>query len=218
MLITRRAYTETIETETIRLRNNVMRWYFFGVPIFTRKDEVWTKGAKVSDELRRKVLHLDHYECVYCGACGPKVILSIDHRVPQIEGGITTESNLLTACKPCNSAKHGRTPEDAIMPLRFGRFRDAPAKKVQRPIRSIGLTPEGERLVSRIKKAWEVLICAWVSLCVCYFAYAAVASQSDNPTQAGLYGLMSLLSAMLLFVLRYKIRHTSTNTDAVLNT
>jgi 5-methylcytosine-specific restriction endonuclease McrA len=121
MFITRATWTETIETETTRVRNRITRWSIFGIPLFTTRDEVFRKGASISQELRERVLYTDGYQCVYCGTSYLQE-LAIDHRVPQVDGGETIESNLLTACRFCNSRKNGRTPEDAGMPLRFGRY------------------------------------------------------------------------------------------------
>lgn len=121
MLYTRRVYTETIETKTFRIQNDVARWYFLGIPVLTQKQEVWRKGAAVDDKLRARVLFHDAYMRVYCGVYHRNE-LTIDHRVPQIQGGVTTWSNLLTACRSCNSSKSGRTPEEANMPLAYGRY------------------------------------------------------------------------------------------------
>lgn len=46
--------------------------------------------------------------CVYCGA----EATALDHVVPQIKGGSSKRGNLVPACKPCNSAKGGRTLEE----------------------------------------------------------------------------------------------------------
>ncbi|MFN8180124.1 MAG: HNH endonuclease [bacterium] len=81
---------------------------------------------------RRAIYKRDQYECVYCGvrvipdyeASGEDVhdVASVDHVVP----GAKDEANLVTACRSCNSAKSNRTPEQAHMYPRYGRFRAAP--------------------------------------------------------------------------------------------
>jgi hypothetical protein len=55
----------------------------------------------------------DFYTCRYCGAISKG--LSIDHVIPGCQGGTSEESNLVAACRHCNSKKNGRTPEQAGM-------------------------------------------------------------------------------------------------------
>lgn len=121
MVIAQSTWTETIETETARVRYQVIRWHLLGIPLFTRRSEVSRKGAAISQELRQRVLWADAYQCVYCGTHYMQE-LAIDHRVPQVDGGETSEGNLQTACRSCNSRKGGRTPEEASMLPRFGRY------------------------------------------------------------------------------------------------
>jgi len=47
--------------------------------------------------------------CWYCG--GEGLPLALDHVIPRIQGGSDDPDNLVPACKPCNSSKGGRTPE-----------------------------------------------------------------------------------------------------------
>lgn len=44
-------------------------------------------------------------ECVYCG--GPSE--TVDHVIPLARGGWEHESNLVPACRPCNSGKKDRS-------------------------------------------------------------------------------------------------------------
>lgn len=62
------------------------------------------------DRVRFEVFERDSYTCTYCGYQGDDVVC--DHRVPLIKGGTSDTDNLVTACKPCNSGKAGRTPEE----------------------------------------------------------------------------------------------------------
>jgi len=58
--------------------------------------------------------------CCYCrvplipGDPGPQGA-TVDHRVPLIQGGTNAPSNLLAACRSCNSSKSYKTPEQAAM-------------------------------------------------------------------------------------------------------
>ena len=67
--------------------------------------------------LRAQVLERDGYRCRYCGDPEyPREWLVADHVVPA-PGGETSLDNLVTACRPCNKSKGGRTPEEAGMSL-----------------------------------------------------------------------------------------------------
>ncbi len=64
---------------------------------------------------KKSVLLRDRHRCAYCGRGGT----TIDHVVPQCQGGRSTWDNLVTACSRCNNVKDGRTPEQARMPLLY---------------------------------------------------------------------------------------------------
>ena len=55
----------------------------------------------------------DDYRCQYCGNHAD----SIDHVVPRSRGGRDVWDNLAAACRPCNSRKRDRTPDEAGMRL-----------------------------------------------------------------------------------------------------
>lgn len=61
-------------------------------------------------QLRFSVLQRDGFRCRYCGRTSrePGVVLHVDHVVPLVAGGATTEDNLLTACEECNLGKATR--------------------------------------------------------------------------------------------------------------
>jgi hypothetical protein len=52
-----------------------------------------------------------------CSYCGLECVPTIDHVVPRSRGGDDTPSNLVVACRSCNSRKGARTPEEAGMVL-----------------------------------------------------------------------------------------------------
>jgi 5-methylcytosine-specific restriction endonuclease McrA len=62
---------------------------------------------------RRAVFARDDYRCQYCGEHAD----SIDHVVPRSRGGPHDWENLAAACRPCNTAKRDRTPDEAGMRL-----------------------------------------------------------------------------------------------------
>jgi hypothetical protein len=60
--------------------------------------------------IRERIFYRDKYTCQYCGAVNEP--LQCDHVFPVSRGGSNDESNLVTACKPCNLSKHAKTPEE----------------------------------------------------------------------------------------------------------
>jgi 5-methylcytosine-specific restriction endonuclease McrA len=62
---------------------------------------------------RRAVFARDGSRCQYCTAPAE----SIDHVVPRSRGGEHAWENVVAACRPCNTAKRDRTPDEAGMRL-----------------------------------------------------------------------------------------------------
>ena len=63
---------------------------------------------------RQNIFKRDGQQCQYCGRSKD---LTLDHVLPKSRGGKSSWSNLVTACKRCNSVKGDKTPEEAGMPL-----------------------------------------------------------------------------------------------------
>lgn len=68
----------------------------------------------VSKSLRFQVLRRDGNKCRYCGVVATEAELTVDHVIPVALGGRDEASNLVTACRPCNSGKSA-TPPDASL-------------------------------------------------------------------------------------------------------
>lgn len=66
---------------------------------------------------RANVLARDGFRCQYCGGQFLSKDLTFDHVVPRSQGGRTSWTNIVTACRPCNTHKGNRTPEQAGMTL-----------------------------------------------------------------------------------------------------
>ena len=76
---------------------------------------------------RPNIYARDRYLCQYCGAKEgstrvingkpTKVVLTLDHILPESRGGGFWWDNLASACRECNRKKGDRTPEEADMPL-----------------------------------------------------------------------------------------------------
>jgi len=62
---------------------------------------------------RKAVFARDHNRCQYCGSTSE----NLDHVHPRSRGGDHTWENVVASCRPCNTRKGDRTPEEAGMPL-----------------------------------------------------------------------------------------------------
>ena len=54
-----------------------------------------------------------------CAYCGKRAASTRDHVFPKSRGGSNHESNLVWACRPCNSRKGARTPKEAGMKIEY---------------------------------------------------------------------------------------------------
>lgn len=71
---------------------------------------------------RKNIYLRDEFQCQYCGSYarelrGGTKDLTFDHVVPRSRGGLTSWTNIVTACWRCNHRKSDRTPEEARMAL-----------------------------------------------------------------------------------------------------
>lgn len=65
----------------------------------------------------RELFLRDAHICMYCGHQLPESELTRDHVIPFSRGGRDRWSNVVTACRCCNTRKGNRKPEEANMPL-----------------------------------------------------------------------------------------------------
>ena len=70
------------------------------------------KGVVMS---RHNIFKRDGGKCQYCGTSKD---LTLDHLIPRSKGGKSTWTNLVTACKKCNSRKSDYTLEKVGMTLK----------------------------------------------------------------------------------------------------
>jgi 5-methylcytosine-specific restriction endonuclease McrA len=64
---------------------------------------------------KRNILVRDGFACAYCGTRNGK--MTIDHIIPRCRGGASTFENCVACCRPCNTRKGSRTPNEARMYL-----------------------------------------------------------------------------------------------------
>ncbi len=65
----------------------------------------------------RELFLRDAHLCLYCGYEFPENNLTRDHVIPLSRGGRDRWSNVVSACRQCNTRKGNRTPERANMPI-----------------------------------------------------------------------------------------------------
>lgn len=76
------------------------------------------RGATVCDLTRQQwdaIKAAYGYRCAYCGA--RTLALTQDHLIPLSKGGGHTVTNIVPACKPCNSRKKDGPPRAPVQPL-----------------------------------------------------------------------------------------------------
>jgi 5-methylcytosine-specific restriction endonuclease McrA len=76
-----------------------------------------TKKKQIVRFSRANIFLRDNYVCQYCNGKFNKSHLTLDHVIPIVQGGRKCWENIVTACKPCNQRKGGRTPQQAGMML-----------------------------------------------------------------------------------------------------
>jgi 5-methylcytosine-specific restriction endonuclease McrA len=87
----------------------------FPMPSVIRLNRYVNAPYKGVNLTRQNIFKRDGNECQYCGT---RKELTIDHVTPRARGGVDSWTNLVTACKKCNTKKGDYTPEEAGMYLR----------------------------------------------------------------------------------------------------
>lgn len=59
----------------------------------------------IGSRLRFEVFKRDGFRCRYCGVTAAASALHVDHVTPRSRGGGDVASNLVTACRACNTGK-----------------------------------------------------------------------------------------------------------------
>lgn len=74
------------------------------------KESIGRICSKTWRRVRLAIFERDGWACVYCGATDAP--LECDHIHPVSRGGSNEDSNLATACLPCNRSKKDKTVEE----------------------------------------------------------------------------------------------------------
>jgi hypothetical protein len=89
-----------------------------------------------------------HNRCRYCGAGG---LLERDHRVPMSRGGLNRISNIVPACRRCNSVKASATEDEFLKAVRLSWGRRVPRTppKMEARLAALEARHAGDALQSR---------------------------------------------------------------------
>jgi hypothetical protein len=68
---------------------------------------------------KQRLFARDRHVCGYCGQQFAEAELTVEHIQPVSRGGRHEWTNVVTACRSCNTRKGSRLPEEAHMPLLY---------------------------------------------------------------------------------------------------
>jgi 5-methylcytosine-specific restriction endonuclease McrA len=110
-----------------------------------------TRKKQIVRFSRANIFVRDQHVCQYCGKHFGKTHLTLDHVIPIVQGGRKCWENIVTACKPCNQRKGGRTPPQAGMHLirRPKRPTWLPTASVQM---GVAVTPERWKIYLKLER------------------------------------------------------------------
>lgn len=114
--------------------------------------------AEIPARLRKKVLERARGRCEHCGLSqsGQEATFHMDHVVPVVDGGPTSESNLALACVSCSLRKGARRtaidPETGQIAPLFSPRRDQWDERFQwNAVNVEGLTPTGRATIALLR-------------------------------------------------------------------
>lgn len=82
-----------------------------------RSNQVKHRKRTIPPLTNKELFLRDAQLCMYCGNKFKYDLLTRDHVIPISKGGKDRWSNVVTACRYCNTKKANRSPEQAKMPL-----------------------------------------------------------------------------------------------------
>ena len=82
-----------------------------------RSNKYYSNKRIIPPLTNRELFLRDAHLCMYCGSEFSERLLTRDHVLPLSKGGKDKWSNVVTACKHCNTRKGNKSPEQAHMPL-----------------------------------------------------------------------------------------------------
>jgi 5-methylcytosine-specific restriction protein A len=86
-----------------------MDWYQASSPEHQKKERNKARDLRKSQWWKNE---LGKGLCHYCSERFQPTQLTMDHKQPIARGGVTSKSNVVTACKACNSQKQSSTASE----------------------------------------------------------------------------------------------------------
>ena len=126
----------------------------------------------VSKRTRFEVLRRDGNACRYCGAMAPDVKIQVDHVIPVALGGTDEASNLVAACRDCNTGKASTAASEELVAEVAQRdldFADALRQAAAEMVTAPDPDEPGEVYAAAFDEAWS--------------AYKTPAGEVDRPRQ-----------------------------------
>lgn len=112
---------------------------------------VRTQGMNWISQHKRLAIYLrDDLACTYCGKSAD-VKLTLDHLLPYSLGGSNKETNLVTCCLTCNSARGNRPVKEfaAAVAAQRGIEADEITRRIKNIIRRVLPLAEAKQMVER---------------------------------------------------------------------
>jgi 5-methylcytosine-specific restriction endonuclease McrA len=104
-----------------KLLHRLQEWANENYNNVLREEELQWEEKRYKSWHERCDSNICDYVCAYCGKDIDQ-FGHFDHIIPKSRGGKYTFENIVSSCPSCNGKKGARTPEEANMPIRFGRL------------------------------------------------------------------------------------------------
>jgi 5-methylcytosine-specific restriction endonuclease McrA len=121
------------ERKTIPVPSVIRLRHFVEIPYMAR-----VKLTKTA------LIKRDNGLCGYCGRLGE----NIDHIMPKSRGGKHRWENVVVSCKPCNSKKADRTPQEAGMTLKVKPYAPKDRLSLILGVGKVEVDPEWEQYLA----------------------------------------------------------------------
>ena len=114
----------------------------------------WSGMNWIRQEKRLAIYLRDGMACAYCGASVETgAQLTLDHLKPHSKGGLNGATNLVTACKQCNSSRNNRSVRSFSVTVAEYLNHGVEASKIEQHVRNCARrvlpVAEAKRLVAR---------------------------------------------------------------------